>query len=325
MLAQHPVTLLSWRRDAEPLVERAVVVPCGTRPRAVAANHPTLHARGQTPARSDSAAPNDAPDGMLDGMDALTIGELAKLAGVSRSMLRYYEEQGLLAPAGRTAAGYRLYAPSAAQTLLFIQRAQRLGFSLGDIHVLLERIERDGGLDETVIRLAEDRYLAIERDLTELLVRRHEMVAFLSDLDARLESGADSARDLYQRLIRHVCGHEPGATPAREALGWLLERTGCALANLDRDAVLTALEGRHIHIWRDDDGYRILVPGHDAALERALTEIARVEADCHAHATPRLERTDEGFLLVAEGERAFLFAQFFLDLETGRTERTRHA
>src|SRR5690606_40887755 len=87
-------------------------------------------------------------------MKHLTIGELAKLAGVSRSMLRYYEEQGLLKPAARSAAGYRLYAPEAAQTLLFIQRAQRLGFSLADIQILLERLGRDGRFDQTLVRLA---------------------------------------------------------------------------------------------------------------------------------------------------------------------------
>ena len=37
-----------------------------------------------------------------------TIGQLAKRAGVSTSSLRYYEEQGLLKPCGRTEAGYRL-------------------------------------------------------------------------------------------------------------------------------------------------------------------------------------------------------------------------
>lgn len=248
-------------------------------------------------------------------MKQLTIGELAKMAGVSRSMLRYYEEQGLLKPAGRTSAGYRLYSPSAAEILLFIQRAQRLGFSLADIHVLIERLAGDGPFDEALVQLAEERYLQIERQLTDLLVLRHEMAAFLSDLNTRIESGAGSARDLYKQLVRRVCGHEPGATPPKEALAWLLERTGCALASLDRDEVLGALEGRHIHIWRDEAGYRVLVPGHDPRLEAALAAIARVEADCHAHETPRLERTDEGYLFVAEGDKAFLFAQFFLDLE----------
>lgn len=251
-------------------------------------------------------------------MAELTIGELAKLAGVSRSMLRYYEEQGLLKPAARTPAGYRLYERSAAQKLLFIQRAQRLGFSLADIQVLLERLERGALLDETVVQLAERRYLEIERQLTELLVLRHEMGAFLSELSLRAQTGNGDARDLYQQLIRRVCGHEAVRTPARETLAWLLDRTGCRLASIERDELLTALQGRHIHVWRDNDAYKVLVPGHERELEAALAAIARIEADCHAHRAPLLERTDEGFVFVAEGDKAFLFAQFFLDLEASR-------
>src|SRR5690606_17303183 len=123
-----------------------------------------------------------------------------------------------LKPATRSPAGYRLYAPDAAETLLFIQRAQRLGFSLADIQFLLDRIERGALLDETVVALAERRYLEIERQLTEFLVLRHEMGAFLSDLDARIgnrrdgypavtgegegEAGKNAAsHDLFERLV----------------------------------------------------------------------------------------------------------------------------
>src|SRR5690554_8015280 len=102
-------------------------------------------------------------------MKHLTIGELAKLAGVSRSMLRYYEEQGLLKPAGRTPAGYRLYSPSAAALLLFILRPQRLGFLRADVQVLLERPGGDGPSDETLVHLALQRGLQLDRHLPELL------------------------------------------------------------------------------------------------------------------------------------------------------------
>jgi DNA-binding transcriptional MerR regulator len=249
-------------------------------------------------------------------MAQLTIGQLAQQAGVSRSMLRYYEEQGLLKPAARTAAGYRLYAPEAAEKLLFIQRAQRLGFSLGDIQLLLNALEGGALLDETVVAVAERRYLAIERQLTELLVLRHEMGVFLLDLESRT-SGGGPGQDVYRRLVQRVCGHEHGESSAGSTLSWLLDRTGCGLANVERDRLLGALQGKHIHVWRDGDGYRVLIPGDGPGLEEALRAVARLEADCHAHDAPSLERTEEGFLFSAEGEQAFLFAQFFLDLEVG--------
>ena len=67
----------------------------------------------------------------------LTIGELAKRANVSTSLLRYYEKENLLRPAGRTEAGYRLYSPDAERRLRFIRSAQRYGFSLNDIRLIL--------------------------------------------------------------------------------------------------------------------------------------------------------------------------------------------
>ncbi len=70
-------------------------------------------------------------------MQELTIGKLAKATGIGAGTLRYYEQLGLLAPAPRTPAGYRLYGEGAARRLRFIRRAQALGFSLDEVAELL--------------------------------------------------------------------------------------------------------------------------------------------------------------------------------------------
>ena len=250
-------------------------------------------------------------------MPQLTIGQLAEKTGVSRATLRYYEEQGLIAPAGRTSAGYRLYDAGAGQRLVFIQRAQRLGFSLADIRAMLAA--ETGATDaDSVQTIAEQRYLQIERELTELLVQRHEMAAFLNDIETH-DSGAD---EVYERLVDRVCLHEhAGDASALATLERLLARTGCALGRDARDGLVAPLLGRHMHIWRDGDSYRILIPDADDAVAEALAGVATLEAECHAHATPQFERTEEGCLFTATGENAFLFAQLFLDLEATR-ERT---
>lgn len=246
-------------------------------------------------------------------MSQLTIGQLAEKTGVSRAALRYYEEQGLIAPAGRTSAGYRLYDPGARKRLLFIQRAQRLGFSLADIRAMLGA-DSDTAAD-SVHSIAEKRYIQIERELTELLVQRHEMAAFLNDVETH-DSGAD---EVYERLVDRVCLHEhEDGTSALATLERLLVRTGCALKDDAREGLVAPLLGRHMHIWRDGDSYRILIPDADDDVANALAGVAALEAECHAHSMPQFERTDEGCVFVATGENAFLFAQLFLDLEAAR-------
>ncbi len=70
-------------------------------------------------------------------MDGLTIGQPAKAGGVNLQTVRYYERQGLLAPAARIESGYRIFAADTPQRIRFIKRAQELGFTLNEIRELL--------------------------------------------------------------------------------------------------------------------------------------------------------------------------------------------
>jgi MerR family mercuric resistance operon transcriptional regulator len=73
---------------------------------------------------------------MMSGT-GLLIGDMAKQAGVNRETLRYYERVGLLSKPLRTRSGYRVYAPEAVVRVLFIKRAQALGFSLDEIRQII--------------------------------------------------------------------------------------------------------------------------------------------------------------------------------------------
>jgi len=66
-------------------------------------------------------------------METLTIGKLAKQAGVGIETVRFYERQGLLAPPPRSPSGYRQYPDTTVQHLRFIRRAKVLGFSLREM------------------------------------------------------------------------------------------------------------------------------------------------------------------------------------------------
>jgi MerR family copper efflux transcriptional regulator len=67
----------------------------------------------------------------------LTIGKLARKAGVGIDTVRYYERNGLLSPTSRSSAGYRRYGELEFARLRFIRRAQKLGFTLKEIRSLL--------------------------------------------------------------------------------------------------------------------------------------------------------------------------------------------
>jgi MerR family mercuric resistance operon transcriptional regulator len=70
-------------------------------------------------------------------MKPLTIGQAAKGAGIGIETLRFYERQGLIDVPPRSSCGYRQYPKEVIARLLFIRRAQNLGFSLKEIKGLI--------------------------------------------------------------------------------------------------------------------------------------------------------------------------------------------
>jgi MerR family copper efflux transcriptional regulator len=98
---------------------------------------------------------------------SFTIGRLAQAAGVNIDTVRFYEREGLLQPAPRSAGGYRLYGPADAQRLQFIRRAKTLGFSLEDIGELL-RLTEDGHDRGRIKAITERRVTDLAQRIAEL-------------------------------------------------------------------------------------------------------------------------------------------------------------
>ena len=74
-------------------------------------------------------------EALADGLH--NIGDAARLSGVTAKMIRHYEAIGLIPPASRTFANYRLYNQADLHRLRFIRRARNLGFSMKQIEQLL--------------------------------------------------------------------------------------------------------------------------------------------------------------------------------------------
>jgi len=80
-------------------------------------------------------------------MARLTIGELARKAGVGVETVRYYQRRGLFPEPPRQPRSTREYSPEALELLRFIRRARGLGFTIKEIEQLLvlRRSRKDVG------------------------------------------------------------------------------------------------------------------------------------------------------------------------------------
>lgn len=107
-------------------------------------------------------------------MDTLTVGELARFAGITVRTLHHYDEIGLLPATMRTESGYRRYAPSDVDRLRAILTYRELGLGLDEIALVIESPESS----VETLRSARDR---VGRRIARL-----ESIA--GDLDAAIDA-----------------------------------------------------------------------------------------------------------------------------------------
>ncbi len=99
----------------------------------------------------------------------LKIGELAELAGISRDALRFYEKHGLLTPTARTDSGYRLYSKSDVLRISFILSAKEVGFTLNEVHQLLElEVTKDKKSCQDVKEFVDNKIQVVNQRLIEM-------------------------------------------------------------------------------------------------------------------------------------------------------------
>jgi Hg(II)-responsive transcriptional regulator len=96
---------------------------------------------------------------------SLTIGRLARAAGVGVETIRYYQQRRLL-PVPESTGAFRQYPVALTVRIQFIKRAQELGFSLEEISELL-RLE-DGADRDSIRRIASDRLGQTEAKIADL-------------------------------------------------------------------------------------------------------------------------------------------------------------
>ena len=106
---------------------------------------------------------------------AYTVGEVARLAGVTNRTLHHYDEIGLLTPSGRTPSGYRLYDRKDLERLQEILYFRELGFGLEEIRT-------------AVTDPAHDRGEAFRQQRNLLLEHIERLESLVSSLDAAIDA-----------------------------------------------------------------------------------------------------------------------------------------
>ncbi len=124
------------------------------------------------------------------GSKALRSGALAKATGVSPDTIRHYERIGVLPRASRTQSGYRLYPANAAERVLVVQRALRIGFTLAELAEVLRARDAGGAPCRRVYQLAQEKLKGIEADIEALRRTKQYLEKVLSDWEQRIQRAA---------------------------------------------------------------------------------------------------------------------------------------
>lgn len=100
-----------------------------------------------------------------DGTGFLTIGELARATGLTVRTIRYWSDEGVLPPVGRSAGGYRLYDAASVARLELIRTLRELGLGLDVVRRVLAG-------EATVAQVAATHVAALDARMRALRVTR---------------------------------------------------------------------------------------------------------------------------------------------------------
>lgn len=114
-----------------------------------------------------------------------SIGTASAMSGVNTETIRYYEREGVVPRAERTASGRRLYGDADIARLRFIRRSRDLGFSISDIRTLLDLSAGNGAPCAEVKELAERHLQGVRQRLDEL----GKLERALAELVGRCDAG----------------------------------------------------------------------------------------------------------------------------------------
>lgn len=129
--------------------------------------------------------------------------EVVKRTGLTPRAIRYYEEMGLLSPAGRTAGGFRLFDEAEIGQLMRIKELQvLLGFSLAEIKQILHVDSVRAGLRQAYAQATHPR---VRRDLVDKGIGLiQSQIRVIDERMARLGTLREEYEERLARLRAHL-------------------------------------------------------------------------------------------------------------------------
>ncbi len=124
----------------------------------------------------------------------MTIGRLARRAGLTVDTLRFYERQGIIARPRRSLSGYRNYSEDVVGRLQFVKDAKRLGFSLREIRELLSMGVRSTRECGPITRKAEAKLAEMAGEIARLQRLQRTLRKMVRDCQ-----GCAGANGFYRR------------------------------------------------------------------------------------------------------------------------------
>lgn len=120
----------------------------------------------------------------------LSVAEVCRRTGITRKALRLYESMGLVEPAARSPAGYRLYDDEALRRIEVVRRSKLLGLSLAEAKELLHVAEGCCGENHPQLAaLVQGKLAETEQRIAELQSLRGTLRSVLERLSARSDGG----------------------------------------------------------------------------------------------------------------------------------------
>lgn len=141
--------------------------------------------------------------------DLLTIGELARLSGLSASALRFYDREGLLVPAQvDPSSGYRRYSEAQVPVARLVAGLRRVGMPLSEVAVVLDlRARGSVGDARDVVVAHETRLEQGLRDALREIARTLDLLGDGGPTTHVTVSGHDLSRALGS--VRFAVAREP--------------------------------------------------------------------------------------------------------------------